>query len=134
MVSLIFYIGLCLLALFYRREHRLYEEELAAIAGSGMSKSTLLQLDWRVVGQKDGALSLQRGFYIRSREDLLRYSVPVVVFVVILLVLQGWATAFAYLALNLIKWFGTTTVLRKDGYVLFFAAVLGGGRIFGRNF
>lgn len=103
-----------LLALFHLWDHRCFERDLRALE-QGMP---IERLDWRRVA---GGVALKRGFFIRRRDDYLRYAVPVVFFAVLLIGLRGWTLAMLYAAVIIVKWAAVSVTLADDKYTLWLA-------------
>lgn len=128
MIFLVFTALLWLIALFHIWDHRRFERDLSRLTetvhldtGGPRARS-----DWRPVPLPRGAesgVAFRRAFMIDTRYDALRYAVPVVFFVVLLLGLKAWFWAGFYLLAVVVKWFATTAVLhgaarRYDIYLL----------------
>jgi hypothetical protein len=115
---------------FYIWEHRKFERDLARLRGLVDGSDLLPQNeDWRLVARHGTAYHLRRAFRVCSRDDFIRYAVPVAIFCLLLLILGSWLWAFAFGAIACVKWFVTVTVLHAEAAR--YEVLVGHQRVFG---
>lgn len=101
------------LAVFHRFEHRVMIKDLAQLASFLPLQNGVPQgHDWRQTGGNAENPMLKRAFHISGKNDVLRYAVPVLGAAVMLIFLQSFIFAGAYVLFCLVKWFGTAAQIQ----------------------
>jgi len=117
MAFIIFMLLVYLMALFHRFEHRAMIADLARMAAclpldGGVPKGH----DWRQTGGTNDAPQLKRGFDVPDKTAVLRYALPVFFAAAMMIALQDFMLAGAYILLCTAKWFGFGVTLTRDDY------------------
>lgn len=139
MKFVVFMFLLCAISLFHRREHRLFEKELRTLQErlqterpeAGRVREMLKGEDWRLCGIGDTRILLRRAFQVKTREDALRYAVPVAILCIVIAWLNAFTMAAVYGAALALKWFVAVTALDLDPFTPRYEVRLFGLRLFG---
>jgi hypothetical protein len=122
-------------ALFHRREHRNLRQELQALPAHSLTETTpaISGYDWRVTAVDAGSVTLKRAFQPIGRAGILRYALPVLFLAVMMIVLQSFIMAGAYLAALALRWFVLEIKITRPPQQPAYTATLYGRPLFGET-
>lgn len=122
-------------ALFHRREHRGLQQELQTLPREALTETTpaIAGHDWRVTAVDAGSVTMKRAFQPVGRAGILRYALPVVFLAVMMIVLQSFIMAAAYLAALMLRWFVLEIKITRPPEQAAYTALLYGRQLFGET-
>lgn len=130
MAFFFFLLLLFALGVFHAREHRQFVEEMRRMTLPAPDPRQIDAADWVYKGAAKHGFFIRRALNPKTQADILRYTVPVVAFAVMVIFLAAWKTAFLYAAIHVFRWSAVTVEVYNDGNEACYRLISYGRRLF----